>query len=203
LHPVNAYGFLPWGTRPTRLEPGSAPASPIDLNRAGRAELLQLPGVGPHLAERIEAYRRDNGGFRSVEELGRVPGVGPATLARLRTWVSVEAGAEGEEAQDPPAPSKRASPSKKAAASKKTAELSGPVDVNRASAEELRRLPGVGPKTAQAILEERARGAFKSVDDLRRVRGIGPKTLDRLRPHVTVGRAAERLVAADAAGADE
>ena len=67
-------------------------------------------------------------------------------------------------------------------------DVGGPVDVNRADAEELQHLPGVGPVTAGRIIEARKTNPFKSVDDLRRVPGIGPKTLDKPRPHVTVGR---------------
>jgi len=63
-----------------------------------------------------------------------------------------------------------------------------PVDVNSASAEELEKLPGIGPKTAQAVVEDRERnGPFRSVDDLGRVKGIGPKKLEALRPLVTAG----------------
>lgn len=61
------------------------------------------------------------------------------------------------------------------------------VNVNRASAEELDALPGVGPATAAAIIEDRSKhGPFRSVDDLQRVPGIGPATLARLRPLVVV-----------------
>jgi competence protein ComEA len=51
----------------------------------------------------------------------------------------------------------------------------------------LQKLPGIGPRLAQRILDERAKSVFKSVDDLRRVSGIGPKTLEKLRAYVTVG----------------
>ena len=62
----------------------------------------------------------------------------------------------------------------------------GPVDVNRATAEELDELPGVGPATAAAIVTERDRGGpFVDVDDLDRVPGIGPAKLDALRDLVT------------------
>jgi len=61
-----------------------------------------------------------------------------------------------------------------------------PVDVNRATADELDVLPGVGPATAAAIVTERERnGPFLSVDDLQRVPGIGPAKLDALRELVT------------------
>lgn len=62
----------------------------------------------------------------------------------------------------------------------------GPIDVNRATAEELDELPGVGPATAAAIVTERARnGPFVDVDDLDRVPGIGPAKLAALRDLVT------------------
>jgi competence ComEA-like helix-hairpin-helix protein len=65
--------------------------------------------------------------------------------------------------------------------------LDGRLDLNHASADELEGLPGIGPKTAQRILEDvRQRGPFRKVSDLTRVKGIGPKTLARLLPHVTV-----------------
>jgi competence protein ComEA len=58
-----------------------------------------------------------------------------------------------------------------------------PLDVNRATAAELARVPGVGPALAERIVHARdASGPFASVDDLRRVRGVGPAKLDRLRP---------------------
>jgi competence protein ComEA len=62
----------------------------------------------------------------------------------------------------------------------------GPVDLNRATAAELDLLPGIGPATAQAIVDHRqANGPFASVDDLEAVRGIGPAKLEAIRPLVT------------------
>lgn len=62
----------------------------------------------------------------------------------------------------------------------------GPVDVNRATPDELDALPGVGPATATAIVTERERnGPFVDVDDLDRVPGIGPAKIDALRDLVT------------------
>ncbi len=63
----------------------------------------------------------------------------------------------------------------------------GPLDLNTATLEQLDALPGVGPATAKAILDERAkRGRFGSVDELLDVRGIGPAKLDAIRDLVTV-----------------
>ena len=63
----------------------------------------------------------------------------------------------------------------------------GPVDVNRASADELDALPGVGPATAQAIIDYRTKnGPFRRVDDLLEVPGIGDAKLATLRDKVKV-----------------
>jgi competence protein ComEA len=62
-----------------------------------------------------------------------------------------------------------------------------PVDLNRASAEELAELPGVGEKLAGAVILERSRAPFRSIEDLRRVPGIGVRKLEKLRGQVTVG----------------
>jgi competence protein ComEA len=59
----------------------------LDLNRAAPGELVSLPGIGPARADAIVRWRRDHGPFRSFEDLLEVPGIGPATLARLRPLV--------------------------------------------------------------------------------------------------------------------
>ena len=64
--------------------------------------------------------------------------------------------------------------------------VTGVVNLNTASAKELEALPGVGAKSAQAIIAYRAKAPFKRVDDLVRVKGIGKKKLEKMRPHLTV-----------------
>jgi competence protein ComEA len=72
-----------------------------------------------------------------------------------------------------------------AAASVPGAAAGGPVHLNTATLEELDALPGVGPVTAQKILDYRAaKGAFSSVDELDAVPGIGPARLEQLKPLV-------------------
>jgi competence protein ComEA len=64
---------------------------------------------------------------------------------------------------------------------------SAAVDLNRATAEELERLPSIGPCRARAILELRARlGRFQRVEQLLQVKGIGRATFRKLRPLVTI-----------------
>jgi competence protein ComEA len=65
----------------------------------------------------------------------------------------------------------------------KAAAVQAPVDLNRATYDELQTLPGVGPKLAERIISRRP---FGKVDELEAVPGIGPKTVERLRPLVRV-----------------
>lgn len=67
------------------------------------------------------------------------------------------------------------------------ASAADPVNVNAADREALQSLNGVGPATAEAIIEEReANGPFTRVEELVRVNGIGETTMERLREAVTV-----------------
>ncbi len=60
------------------------------------------------------------------------------------------------------------------------------VNINTAEAKDLDELPGVGPSTAENIIEHRRySGKFKSVDELEDVKGIGPKTLEKIKPFAT------------------
>jgi competence protein ComEA len=68
---------------------GAAAGGRVNLNTATAAELEALPGVGPVLAQRIIDHREKHGGFRSVEELREVPGIGDATFAELEPRVTV------------------------------------------------------------------------------------------------------------------
>ncbi len=64
-----------------------------------------------------------------------------------------------------------------------------PVDINTATSEELRMLPGIGEKTAQRIIEKRTElGGFKSIDDLEEVKWIGKVKLDRIRNLITLNK---------------
>ena len=65
----------------------SSSAEPISLSRSSSERLQELPGVGPAIAERIIAWREAHGGFRSVDDVLAVSGIGPATLEKFRGQV--------------------------------------------------------------------------------------------------------------------
>jgi competence protein ComEA len=156
----------------------------LDLNRATAEELRHLPGVGPSLAERIIEHRTQHGPFRGMDELRSVSGVGAKTLERLRPFFAAPPSSDPED-EATRAPPPRPKSSRKPAKTGKLLHLTAPIDVNRADLTELQKLPGIGPKMSQRIVDERSlRGPFKAVEDLRRVSGIGPKTLEKLRPYV-------------------
>jgi len=69
--------------------PGSTPAAAVNLNTATLEQLDTLDGVGPGIAQRIIGYREQHGGFRTVDELGEVPGIGDKRMATLRPLVTV------------------------------------------------------------------------------------------------------------------
>jgi competence protein ComEA len=80
--PAGAVSSSPGGAS----APGAAPG-PLSLNAATQAELEALPGIGPAMAQRIIAYREENGPLQSVEELDDVSGIGPALMEQLRPLV--------------------------------------------------------------------------------------------------------------------
>ncbi len=155
----------------------------IDPNVAEAAELDRLPGVGPSRALRIVREREENGPFAGVEDLTRVSGIGPASVERLRAYLRVEgarpnvvAQAVGGAAVDGPAAAMRTVSS---------AAPGGILDLNRATAEELRALPGIGPVTAGRIVAFREEhGRFVRPEDLKKVKGVGDKTFARIAPLV-------------------
>jgi len=145
-------------TRPLDSNPT---AYRLDLNSATPQQLMQLPRVGPAMAERIVDSRPIN----DTDDLRRVSGMGPATLDKIKPHVVANGGTVTYSAKS---------------------VATHPINVNMAMIDELRTLPGIGPKLAQRIIDERQKRPFATVEELRRVSGIGPKTLEKLRPHIEV-----------------
>jgi competence protein ComEA len=155
-----------FNTRPLDYRPGGAFTYRIDLNRADRSELMQVPGIGPGRADAIIAKRNSDGEYGTPNDLDGVKGFGPKVLEQITPHVIANG-----------------TPTTKSTSTGKLKPGDPPIDINTASEPELQRLPGIGPAMAKRIMEARP---FTSVDDLDRVRGIGPATMDKLRPFVMV-----------------
>jgi competence ComEA-like helix-hairpin-helix protein len=85
--------LAPLSATTTGLLPGPSPgpdrAGRLNLNAANAAALDALPGIGPARAASIVQYRAQHGPFESIDDLGRVPGMGPAAVARVREHLAV------------------------------------------------------------------------------------------------------------------
>jgi competence protein ComEA len=68
--------------------PVAAPKTTVNLNTATIEQLTTLPGIGAKVAERILEYRTKNGGFKKIEELMNVRGIGEKSFLKLKPLVS-------------------------------------------------------------------------------------------------------------------
>ena len=156
-------------TPSTKGAAGSGVGAEVTVDIAGK---VRRPGVATlPVGSRVVDALRKAGGARA--------GVDLSSLNLARVLVDGEQILVG-----------RAAPAGGIAASASTAApdpVGSLVNLNTATSEQLDTLPGVGPVTAQKILEWRsAHGAFSAVDELLEVDGIGEKTLADLAPHVTL-----------------
>ena len=74
-------------------EPAADPADltgPVNINVASQAELEQLPGIGPSLAQEIINYRQTHGLFAAVDEMVSVAGIGPAGFEQIKDLITVD-----------------------------------------------------------------------------------------------------------------
>jgi competence protein ComEA len=70
-------------------KPTATASAPVNLNTATAEQLATIPGVGPKMAERIVDYRQKNGGFKKVEELMNVSGVGEKSFLKMKPLITV------------------------------------------------------------------------------------------------------------------
>jgi len=86
---LTAFGFALAGSSPAEDD---APrlVGIVNINTATPEQLELLPGIGEARANAVVAIRKQRGGFKSIEELTEVKGIGPAALERLRPFVSTE-----------------------------------------------------------------------------------------------------------------
>ena len=156
--------------------PAPAPAAPLPPPSAA-------PGPAPALVVHVVGAVRQPGlyrlapGKRIFDAVTRAGGLTPrADAAQINLAAPL---ADGEQVV---VPARTASAGARGSPSGGAPGTAGPVHLNTASVEELDALPGVGPVTAQKIVDYRtAHGAFTSVDELDAIPGIGPARLGDLR----------------------
>ena len=168
---------------------GGAAGSSTTASNAATEVVVHVAG-----AVARPGVQRLDGGARVIDAVDAAGGAQPdADLARVNLAAPLEDGQQvyvprlGEAAPPVPAGGGAETASGSGGGTAGASEAQGPVNLNTAGVDELDTLPGVGPATAQAIVDHRdENGPFTSVDDLLDVRGIGDAKLDELRDLVTV-----------------
>lgn len=155
-----------------------ASALSIDVNTATAEQLEALPGIGPVKASNIINHRHTIGSFTDLRQLDDVSGIGPATMANIMPFVTIES-ADGSVLTSSTVP--EASPTIA------TEAVEGSININTAGTDVLIGLPGVGTVKASLIVSDRTtNGPYNSCEELVRVRGIGPATVANLSSLCTV-----------------
>ena len=72
----------------------------VNINTATKEELTSLKGIGDKRAQEIIDYRKKNGDFKSVDDLEKVPGIGPGIMKQIRSQVSTSGKTTVEKASD-------------------------------------------------------------------------------------------------------
>ncbi|XP_077159409.1 endonuclease/exonuclease/phosphatase family domain-containing protein 1 [Paroedura picta] len=151
----------------------------LNINTATEEELMTLPGVTRAVAQNIVEYREYIGGFKKVEDLALVSGVGAAKLEQVKFEICV--GSKGNSAQHSPTSLRRDQALDHLSAAK--------VNINTATSAQLLSVRGITEKIAQSIVEYRKEhGPFKSIEDLVRMDCINSSLLDRIRHQIFAER---------------
>lgn len=163
--------------QPTATATPTATPSPLLVDVAGAVRIPGVHSLSP--GSRVQEAVAAAGGALEHADLRGI------SLARpLQDGEKLYVPLVGEDPPAPPAPGTAAVEDDGSA--NDTAAVDYPININTADAETLQALPGIGPKTAQAIADYReTNGPFPSVEDLVQVKGIGEGTLGKIRELVT------------------
>nr|XP_006816954.1 PREDICTED: endonuclease/exonuclease/phosphatase family domain-containing protein 1-like [Saccoglossus kowalevskii] len=153
----------------------------LNVNTATEEELMTLPGVSRPVARNIVDYRRQIGGFRKVEDIALVTGVGAVKLAHMRNEICVNNrngtphGSEGGISRN--------------SSVLETSQSAQYVDVNTATVAQLSKINGLGEHFAKKIIHHRnTNGLFYKYDEIADIPGVGQATLIKILDQITLGK---------------
>lgn len=160
----------------------------LNINTATEEELMTLPGVTRAVARSIVEYREYIGGFKKVEDLALVSGVGATKLEQVKFEICVSS--KGSSAQHSPSSTRRDLLAEQQPHHLATAmPLTPRVNINTATPAQLLSVRGLTEKMAASIVDyRREHGPFRSVEDLVKTDGINAAFLDRIRHQVFAER---------------
>ncbi|MEO0094901.1 MAG: ComEA family DNA-binding protein [candidate division WOR-3 bacterium] len=87
---INIIGYINW--KANKIICGmiiEEETKQISINRADLNELEMLPGIGPALAQRIIDYRKNNGGFKNIEDIKKVKGIGEKLFEKIKPFIKI------------------------------------------------------------------------------------------------------------------
>lgn len=167
----------------------------VNINTAPEEELMTLPGVSRSVAKNIVDYRNTIGGFRRVEDLALVSGIGANKLQNFKNEITVKKKSSSRSSSRTQSVDSLSCESIRSQRSQSQSQggrsiRGSPVrviNVNTASIFELMNVHGMNQEMAANIVEHRERkGPFKSIDDLVKVRGINSRVLSILKVYLTL-----------------
>ena len=168
----------------------------INVNYATEEELMTLPGIDRQTASSIIEYRRKIGGFKKVEEVALVSGVGAAKLSLIRDELTVsisrqasfmERNSEGNSLTGSQGDVSLKIGARLENDKKMTKSQPPKVNVNTSNVFQLMEVKGIGQVLAENIVTYRdKKGPFKTFDDLIKVKGIGNQVLSAITPYITL-----------------
>lgn len=148
----------------------------IDINVATEEELMTLPGVNRATAKQIIDYRKQIRGFRRVEDLALVSGVGAAKLGIIRNEICVKR-SNGSNASGKNSPE----------SGRNNVNTVKIINLNTSNVFQLMKVKGIGQTLAENIVTYRdKKGPFTNIDDLIKVKGIGQHVLSAIKPQLTL-----------------
>ena len=93
---------------------GGTALAAVNINTATKEELTTLKGIGEKRAQEIINYRTKHGSFKTVDDLGKVPGIGPGILKQIRSNITVSGKTVVEPSGDTKTEAKKSEPAKSA-----------------------------------------------------------------------------------------